>query len=141
MLSNATVYKILYLKDLSKYKFKKETIERVKWLKSIDNHLESEFKKEEFSTMIDTVLNTMSKRESKKHSQIIELAKFCKTFGSNKYGMTKNFYYSAYDILIDSDFYALCTLGIENCRNMKIRMLAMELRDMSQYFRKRLNIK
>ena len=141
MLSRETVKKILYLEDTGKYKFKKETIERVKWLKSIDSHLESEFKKKEFSTMIDTILNTMSKRESKKHSQIIELAKFCKTFGSNKYGMTKNFYYSAYDILVDSDFYALCTLGIENCRNMDIRMLAMELRDMSQYFRKRLNIK
>ena len=58
-----------------------------------------------------------------------------------KFKPIKNFYYSAYDILIDSDFYALCTLGIENCRNMDIRMLAMELRDMSQYFRKRLNIK
>ncbi len=141
MLSRETVKKILYLKETGKYKFRQETIDKVKWLKSIDSFLDNEFKKKEFNTMIDSILNKMSKRESKKHAQIIELAKFCKTFGANKYGMTKNFYYSAYDILVDSDFYGLCTLGIENCRDMKIRMMAMELRDMSQYFRKRLNIK
>jgi len=141
-LSNASVYKILYLKDRSKYKFKPETIEKVRWLKAINYFLEAKFKDQLFIELCDLVIERTSKRDSKKYMEIIELANSCKMLsGKVNHGIVKTIYYTAYDIFIDSDFCDLCNIGIIKSKNGKLRELGFELRELSKTFRKKLNLK
>ncbi len=139
-LSNASIYKILYLKD-NKYKFKPETIEKVRWLKAINKFLEEKFQDELFIELCDTVIEQTKKRDSKKYMEIIELANSSKMLGKLNHGIVKTIYYNAWDIFIDNDFYDLCNIGIMKSKNGKLRELGLELRELSKTFRKRLNLK
>lgn len=140
--SNATVYKILYLKNKSTYKFKQETIDKVKWLKSIDEYLDSKLKGKAFIQLCNDVLEKIKRRDTKKYIEIMELARCCKILGSKKnHGIVRSIYYKAYDIFVDEDFYDLCMMGISKSNNINVREEAFELAELSRTFRKKLNIK
>lgn len=138
-LSHATVYKILYLKDRSKYKFHAETIAKVEWLKKINEHLEVIFKSAEFNEICDLVIKKIGKRDSKNYIEIIDLARSSKNLNRNKnHGIVKQFFCSAYDIFIDSDFYDMCMFAVSKARNGRIREQAYELAELSRAIRRKL---
>lgn len=141
-LSNSTVLKILYLKDNSFYKFKKETVDKVLWLKSFDKYLEDKFKSKSYLAMCDNVIEKIKRRDSRKYLEIMELARYCKLLGTKKnHGIVKSVYFQAYDIFVDEDFYDLCMMGISKSNNINIREEAFELGELSRTFRKKLRLK
>lgn len=140
-ISYATVYKILYLKSNTKYKFKPETVTKVKWLKQINSWLESKFQDKHFIILCDTILEKVTKRDSKKYEQLIELANCCKSLNKiRNHGIVREVYYNAYDIFMDADFAEMCRVAIINNRNGGMRELALELSSLSITFRKKLRL-
>lgn len=141
-LSHSSIIKILYLKDKSTHKFRKETVDKVLWLKSIENYLEAKFKSKAFITLCDNVLEKINRRDTKRYIEIMELARCCKLLGSKKnHGIVRSLYYNAYDVFLDDDFYSLCMMGISKSNNITIREDAFELAELSRTFRKKLRLK
>lgn len=141
-LSNATVLKILYLKDKTKYKFKPETTQKVLWLKNINEQLQEKFREPYFIKLCEIVIKRIKKRDSKKYMEIIELANCCLLLGAKKnHGIVKEIYFTAYDIFIDSDFADMCRIAVSKAGDVSVRQAGIELGKMSHTFRTKLRIK
>ena len=140
-LSDATVLKILYLKDKSKYKFRQDTIDRVFRLKKINDLLTDKFKDRSFIVLCDTVIAKIRTRDSKHYKELIKFAILCKNLAElNSLNISKSKFYTPYNLLIDSRFSDLCLFAIKKNQNKNVRELALELSELSEVIRMKLKI-
>lgn len=140
-ISHSTVYKILYLKDQKKYKFRAETVNKVKWLKNINAYLESLFSDKEFVRLCDLVIKRIGKKDSKKYITIIDLARSCKHLNQDSlHGIVKYIHCSAYDIFVDAEFYDMCMFAVRVIKNNEVREKAYEIAELSRAVRGKLKL-